>query len=166
MPTVPSLPLHRCLLFGVTNMTSQKRTGGWNRKSPPNFNSQSSWAEGHFESLTSVFWRSKIILLDLCVHPDPSFIPNLFVILLDLHIKRPVMSLRCKSDGRRHCRTMCCYTTNLTVNAEKVNYCPLVFIFLQICVCLVLKRCFIAPSCCPTRQERQFSPSRAAHLPW
>lgn len=104
--------------FGVTNMTSRNRTGGRNKKSPPNFNSHSSWAEGLFESFTSVFWGSKIILLDLCVHPDPSFIANLFVIVLGLHIQRPVMSLRCNSVDRRHCRTICYYTTKLTVNAE------------------------------------------------
>jgi hypothetical protein len=100
-------------------MTSQQRTEGWNRKSSPNFNSQSSWAEGLFESFTSVFWRSKIILLEMCVHPDPSFIANLFVIVLGLHIQRTVIYLWCNYDDCRQCRTICYYTTKLTVNAEK-----------------------------------------------
>ena len=42
----------------------------------------------------------------------------------------------------------------------------LVSLFLQIYTYLVFKRYFIAPTCCPARQERQLSPSRAAHLPW
>ena len=58
--------------------------------------------------------------MDLCVHSDPSFIAHpFFLIVFHLHIQRPVMPLPCNSDDRRQCRTVCYYTTKLTVNAEK-----------------------------------------------